>query len=488
MTTELHTPATAHRTAARGCHRALAPAALALVLALAIAAVGCSSAETSSTLESVSTPSSNEPTTAVPANSTVTEAATALVQLLAMGDFAAAEGRFDPTMKQALPEEKLREVWTQVEGQAGAFQEITGVRAEKQAGYEVALVTARFGSTLLDLKVVYDADGLVAGLFFAPSPATEGYEAPAYVDETAFSEQEVEIGSDPWKLPGTLTIPNGEGPFPAVVLVHGSGPNDRDETIGPNKPFKDLAWGLASLGIAVLRYEKRTKQYQAQMATLGESITTKEEVLDDAGAAVDLLRGRAEVDPEQVFVLGHSLGAMLAPRLAEATPGISGVIMMATPARPLEELIVDQVEYLAAIDGAVSPEEEAQLATLREQAARVKDPKLSSSVPAGDLPLGIAAPYWLDLRGYHPEQVAAGLSMPLLVLQGARDYQVTTGDFGAWETALAGHDNAKLVLYPDLNHLFVVGEGASTPAEYEQPGHVSEQVILDLSSWVRSLP
>jgi len=85
--------------------------------------------------------------------------------------------------------------------------------------------------------------------------------------------------------------PEGKGPFPAVVLVHGSGPQDRDETIGPNKPFRDLAWGLASQGIAVLRYDKRTKVHGAMMAGAVEQFTVKEETIDDALAAVALLRG-----------------------------------------------------------------------------------------------------------------------------------------------------------------------------------------------------
>ena len=298
----------------------------------------------------------------------------------------------------------------------------------------------------------------------------------------------MEIGSDPWKLPGSLTVPSGEGPFPAVVLVHGSGPNDRDETLGPNKPFRDLAWGLSSKGIVVIRYEKRTKQYAAEMAKLANSITVKEEVLDDAAAAVAFLRARPEVDPERVFVLGHSLGALVAPRLARDEPGIAGLILLAAPTRPLEDVILAQVQYLAHLDGSVSAEEQAQIDSLKQQVARVKDPGLSDEVAATQLPLGIAAPYWLDLRDYHPEKVAASLTMPLLALQGARDYQVTTEDFEVWKAALEGRDKARLVLYPDLNHLFMTGQGMSTPTEYDQPGHVAAQVITDIGSWIDAPP
>ncbi len=127
------------------------------------------------------------------------------------------------------------------------------------------------------------------------------------------------------RLPGTLSLPLGNGPFPAVVLVHGSGPNDRDETIGPNKPFRDLAHGLASRGTAVLRYEKRTKQHPILMSLTRSSVTVKEETIDDAVAAVEVLRNHNKIVPNRIFVLGHSLGGMLIPRIAKAEAGIAGL-------------------------------------------------------------------------------------------------------------------------------------------------------------------
>lgn len=272
------------------------------------------------------------------------------------------------------------------------------------------------------------------------------------------------------------------------VLVHGSGPNDRDETLGPNKPFKDLAWGLSSNGTVVLRYDKRTKRYAAEMARVADSITVKEEVLDDVAAAVAFLRARPEVDPETGVRSRTQPRRDVGPRIARDEPGIAGLILLAAPTRPLEDVILAQVQYLAALDGSVSAEEQAQIDSLKLQVARVKDPGLSDDVAATELPLGVAAPYWLDLRGYHPEQVAANLTVPLLVLQGARDYQVTTEDFDAWKTALGSRDDARLVLYPDLNHLFMTGQGMSTPTEYEQPGHVAAQVIRDISSWIDASP
>ena len=122
----------------------------------------------------------------------------------------------------------------------------------------------------LDVKIVFDTDNMITGLWFIPTEVTVEYEPPEYADLNSFTELNITIGSEEWLLPGTLTIPTVSKLSPVVILVHGSGPNDRDETIGPNKPFKDLAWGLATRGIAVLRYEKRTSEHSEKIVEILE--------------------------------------------------------------------------------------------------------------------------------------------------------------------------------------------------------------------------
>ena len=156
------------------------------------------------------------------------------------------------------------------------------------------VVTCAFANASLDINVAFNEAGEVSGLTITPVGSIEQqftakYEPPAYVNQDTFKEQEVQVGQGEWVLPGTLSLPVGDGPFAAVVLVHGSGPQDRDETIGPNKPFRDLAWGLASQGIAVLRYDKRTRVYGKKMQEIAATITVKEEVIDDELDAVALL-------------------------------------------------------------------------------------------------------------------------------------------------------------------------------------------------------
>ncbi len=185
-------------------------------------------------------------------------------------------------------------------------------------------------------------------------------------------------------LPGTLTIPKDNGPFPAIVLVHGSGPNDRDETIGPNKPFRDLAWGLASRGIAVLRYEKRTKVYGLKLSQdkkLAASLTVNEETIDDAISAVGLLRTIDKIDSQKIFVLGHSLGGMMIPRIASRNPRVAGFIIMAGTTGKIEEAILEQTRYIFSLQGILTEEARKKLKELEELVAKVKALKETGNNP-----------------------------------------------------------------------------------------------------------
>jgi dienelactone hydrolase len=405
---------------------------------------------------------------------------------MSQGDFAAVETQFDETMQSQLPAGTLKGAWDQIVANYGPYQGQKDVTTSQQGGFNNVVVTTQFASTDLNIRAVFGQDGRVAGLFFQPANPSvmPTYVPPPYVDESKFSERDVTIGSGQWQLPGTLSIPAGKGPFPGVVLVQGSGPEDRDETIGANKPFRDLAWGLASQGIAVLRYDKRTFAHQQQIASILDTITVKDEVTDDAELALDLLKTEQGVDPNKVFLLGHSLGGMLVPMIVQQKPGIAGAIVMAGPTRPFEDLLLDQANYIAGLDGVVSDTEQQQLDILKNQVANVKKPDLSSSTPSTDLPLGLPASYWLSLRDYHPEQVAAGQKVPMLIMQGLRDYEVKQMDFDGWKNALLARSNVTFKEYPNLNHIFKEGQGMGTPDEYNMPGHVSQQVVKDISDWI----
>ncbi len=417
--------------------------------------------------------------------------ARAMLAALERGDFQAAAGDFDETMMKVSGPDKLEEFWKQVPDKLGVFKRQTAARRDRFAGYEVACVTCEFEKVTLDARVVFDKNKKIAGFQFVPSLPPAKYEPPKYAETSKFEEKEVSIGSEEWKLPGTLCMPKREGPFPAVVLVHGSGPNDRDETIGPNKPFLDIAWGLATRGIATLRYDKRTLVYGTKLVAdpkLGAGLTVKEETVDDALEAVRVLQETPGIDPKKIFVLGHSLGGMLIPRIALAGRelGISGFITMAGLTQPLAETYLRQMTYLFGLDGEISAGERKQLDEIKAQVARInglRDEDARSAERILNAPLA----YWLDLRDYYPPAVALQVEKPILILQGSRDYQVTTEDFENWKKSLDGRDGVEFKLYPKLNHLFFEGQGLPTPNEYTlQHGSVAEYVIADIATFINN--
>jgi uncharacterized protein len=419
----------------------------------------------------------------------------AFIDALARGDTAAAEALEDATMRAAAPGAQLGQLWQQFEAQYGAYQGIGAVTTTVQGAFTIAAVPVTFANATLTLTVAVNAEGQVSGLHLgavssaAPGTGTPAPSPAAYVDPTAFTESEVTVGNAPWALPGTLSMPNGPGPFPAVLLVAGSGPQDRDETIGPNKPLRDLAWGLASAGIAVLRYDKRTFVYGAQIAQQSAvTITVREETTEDALIAISLLRSTPGVDQARVFLVGHSLGAYLAPRIAAQAPGqLRGIALLEAPSTPLQRLILAQAEYLASLQASPDPSAQSQLEVLRAKVALAESPTLSSSTPATDLPLNIPASYWLDLRTYDPLATAASLALPMFFSQGGRDYQVPPSELGPWKSALAGSREVTFRDYPAMDHVLVDGTGPATPAEYTVSAHVDAQLVADLAAWVGGL-
>lgn len=419
-----------------------------------------------------------------PGNDDLKLKAQIFVGQLLQGDFKSAASQFDKQMEDTLGEDKLMETWLNLIKDAGTLLEINPTKIAAMERYKIVVIRCAFQQTIIDVQIVFNQEELISGLTFNPTNFT--YNPPEYVDESKFYEEDVTVGKGQWALPGTLTVPEGEGPFPGVVLVHGSGPNDRDETIGPNKTFKDIAWGLATRGIAVLRYDKRTFKHSKELTPdMITKFTVKEEVIDDAILAAKLLKEDERVKSNSVFLLGHSLGATIAPRIGLEYGSIAGLIMMAAITRSLEDTILDQFTYIYGLAGEMADEQKADLEYLRVKVDRLKHPETMENLKPEDLPLGIPVDYWLDLHQQNVVEDAKKLSMPVLIMQGGRDYQVLESvDFTGWKKALEHKANASFKLFPRLNHLFVEGEGKSTPQEYMKEGHVAAEVINCTVYWI----
>lgn len=413
--------------------------------------------------------------------------ASALIEQLGAKQLDEAYARFSPAMQSAISKEKLRETWELVLSTGGAFQRVLGVKVVPGKGdFLRTQVTTLFEKGEIVFRVTLrPQDGLVEGFFMGP--LTASYVAPDYVSPSAILEREVKVGPEERPVPGAIVAPLADGKFPAVVLLHGSGPSDLDATVGPQKIFRDLALGLASRGVVVLRYDKRTLVYGHEFS---DTDTLQQESIDDALAGVALLRADPKVDPARVYLLGHSQGGMTAPRAAaQLGQAPAGLVMMAAPSRPLEDAIARQFEYIARSDGTFTPIEGMQIEAIKKQVERVKASDLAPDTAKSLLPLGLSGSYWLDLRAHPAPEVAKTLPIPMLFLQGERDYQVEMEDLAGWKSALAGRADVTFKSYPSLNHLFLPGTGPSTPEEYKTPGHIPKEVIDDIAAWMgASLP
>jgi alpha/beta hydrolase fold. len=409
-----------------------------------------------------------------------------MLQALQKHDYAAATAHLDARMQTALDANKLRQTWEQMLPQKfGAYDHATETRVQSNGTATVAETPLHFANGWLSMRVSCDATGKVSGLFFARGQVPSENTTQATMDTTAANEHSMEIASPLGPLPGTLTLPSGKGPFPAVLLVAGSGPNDRDETIGPNKPFRDLAQALATAGIASLRYDKRTHIYGAQIA--GKAITVDDEVTDDAVTALQLLGQQSQIDPHRLFVLGHSLGGLMAPRIAQRQARLAGVILLAAPVNFGIDTILRQSRYIGRLKGISAHELDAQLASIvtAHDTIAHADP---AHPPTGIL-VGAPMSYWLSLRTYDPIAVAKTLHTPMLILQGDSDYQVTPNDdYAHWKTTFAHDPRVQMHDYPGLSHLFMPAGTPPGPADYDKPGHVDARVLRDISTWVIEQP
>ncbi len=398
------------------------------------------------------------------------------INALLADDFEGAYEDFnhDEDMKKAVNPEGYREIFTQLYQQTGDFKEMTGKEIAVKGDYRLAYYGLVFENQSLNANVVFNDDGSIGGLNFAPYT----FESPEKLKK---NEIEVTFGVEKYKLDGIITLPpNSSNPKPCVILVHGSGPSDMDESIGPNKPFKDMAEMLSEKGVAVFRYDKRTFTYGREMVEAG-AITPYEETVEDVVKAYDFLLNRLEIDSDNIYILGHSMGGHLVPKINEHLDNPAGFIIMAGNISPLEDLMVEQIQYLASLDGSISEEERQYIEEIEKEVEKIKN---LDTVEGGEMVLNANKEYWQYYRDYDVKTLAKEIDVPTLVIQGERDYQVDMEEFNMWKETVGNLDNFKFISYPELNHLMMPGEGTPNSEEYMVKNKVSENVINDIYNFI----
>lgn len=298
------------------------------------------------------------------------ERARTLLDLLIGSEFEKFVAAGDETMKAKFSVQQAQQIWAGVGLRLGRYQWEESAQLTHVDDYASVRFVLYFTRGKLTMRIVLDQQGRLSGLWLDHFDTAGPYLTPDYVDQDRFREEKVTVSAGEYPLSGTLAIPKGDGPYAGVVLVHGSGPHDQDELVGRQRPFRDLAWGLASRGIAVLRYEKRTMAHPH--ARKPGEWTLADETIEDAVAAAELLRKRPEIDAQRVYVAGHSLGGFAAPYIAKRDGKLAGIIILAGNARSILDLLEEQTEYLANLDGTVSPQEQQRLGKFKQLIAAVR--------------------------------------------------------------------------------------------------------------------
>jgi len=389
----------------------------------------------------------------------------------------------DTSVQRKITPYALGQLWDNISSQYGQLKDTSGILYSDWSGNEV-FIGLSFEQAELDLLVHFTNQASITGFYFRSPIKKTPFISADYVDTATFRNEKMVLENGKYKLPGLLSIPKSASKrYPLVILVHGSGPNSYKETLGPNEVFTDLAEGLASAGIAVFRYDKRTLRYGAAAAIHPDSITVWEECINDALFAIDSLSQHPQIDTTNIFVLGHSLGAYLGPRIAAHSKKIKGLILAAAPARHLEDILIDQYEFLDSLDPSGSMLQ--PLKEMRKAVAEVKDEDLNTETPSAYLPLNLPAKYWLDLRAYEPVELAKSLNCHILIAQGGRDYQVTLKDYEHWKS-IADKSTVHYRFYPNLGHGFFEGGSEPGPEQYNTPDHVSIKFLQDILHFIQT--
>lgn len=296
---------------------------------------------------------------------------------------------------------------------------------------------------------------------------------------------EIKIGDDPFKLDGILCFPEGVQNPPVVIMVQGSGQSDYDETISVNKPFRDIANGLAEHGIASIRYNKRYYQYGDTAIERLKTVTIQDEITDDIGFAITYAKENEATKNSRIYILGHSLGGMLAPYIASIYPDAAGIIIMAGTPRHLEDVLLDQNKVaIKKLTDKTDSEKQKMVEEIEKYVSMVKN--LKEGDPSIFL-FGCPTSYWLSLNKIDTPKIVKELEIPIMVLQGSADFQVYPEiDYKAWQDILSGKQNATFKLYENLNHLFIKSNGKEDTTEYDIKGNVEPKVIKDVAEWIKN--
>ena len=419
----------------------------------------------------------------------LTAAPQAIVEQLAQGEYQQVFDQSSPDLQTALggTADGLAAVWTQLEHLYGSFQNITNTTAQEQDGDIIAQIICSFAYADVTFIVALATDGLMIGLSVS-NVRQKAIESTA--DQTLFVSEPVTLRpGEEDETQGLLTLPNGDGPFPTVIMMQGSGASDMNETLFGTAVFRDLAEGLAQAGVASIRYDKYTYAHSDLILAnpeLQAKLTVREEYILDAKDALALLQADGRIG--DIYLMGHSQGGMLVPRIMQTLGAeniAGGIILNGTPLAFWEVQLYQLLAYYADAPENERAEAEAYAAAETEKAGQLMS--MTDEELLNTTLFETSAYYAQDEMSVDAAQTAIALGKPLLIVQGGKDWQVPPAKgIEAWQTALDGQLAADYLLYPNMNHMLfnMEGEPVGDTSDYQAGSVASQALIADIAAWI----
>jgi pimeloyl-ACP methyl ester carboxylesterase len=416
--------------------------------------------------------------------------------------FEAVAAAFTPWLAEQHPVEELEKVWYKTIGKYGRYKShYFGEVIEKDAAISY-LYVLECGSSALAVVLAFNGQGEVMTFILQPpegeplnsqpfwvvpefpEPRYFDYRVPSYVDTTRFSETEFTMqGAIP--IPAVMTVAKTNEPNPVVLIFQGFGATDRDETIGPLKPLRDIAWGLASQGIASVRFDCRAYTQPAEVVS---GFDLNGYLLDDIAALLAYIRMESAIfDTTRIYLAAHGFGGMAAPIAAKYDGALAGLILLSTPARQFSDILVETVKNdMKDWDTTIS-EGEGKEKTLSE-VAEILDNLQQRRLPPNEMILFAPAQVWYDLMDNNHLDIAGQLDIPVLIIHSGRDIKANDVDYEIWKNRFNGCQNVGFQRYDDLNHFYQPpGKGSAGKFTFQITGDpVNARVIEDLSVWIKS--
>jgi len=397
--------------------------------------------------------------------------------------------QYDSNMAKILPPHRMAPIWSQLLANYGEFIGF-GIQDTISKGENLIINTELdFKKAIMNFMVSINVKtDKVSGIYFSeekkkntkselPKPL------PSYIDTNSFVESDIII-RDKFDLKGKLTLPKKKTNI-VFVLVHGSGPNDMDGTIGENKFLKNLAWGLSSYGFAVVRYEKLTLRYGRELYKLNPAMTQDDEYNNSILGAIDFIKNDNNLKDNKIVLIGHSQGASAITSFS-TNKDISGMILLAGSPRKLYDLYTEQLEYIFNLDGIIRPSERTIIQEHKDKIKYFKTYK-EGKVEIDSLPMNLSIEYLKHLENYNPIKNLNKSEKPTLILSGSNDYQVTTKDFNIWVSELESKKNIKFNLIQNVNHIFGETEKLSVPADYQLYTPIAPNLFDEINKWIINL-